>query len=195
MARLNNTLSPPMPIQLEPDSDWFDYGDDYIEDIRVWIANGALDVMGQAPTVTAHPFSLAGVFAMQSDSIYRRYDTRAPLRLPADSLGDSYVYVALSHPDRDLSELEGEVQAGFSTEIDPFKDSISYTVEYLPVPYMYYGIHGEEVAYHFRIKVNADDFKKGEAHFLRLFISYGEDEIPFGEALFHIQKYYSLEWI
>lgn len=195
MARLNNTLSPPMPIQLEPDSDWFEYGDDYIEDIRTWIENGALDIMGQAPTVTEHPFKLNGVFAMQNDSIYRRFESRNPLRLPTDSLAESYVYLALSHPERDVNELQGDIRIAFSKELSPFDDSLSYDVEYLPTPYMYYGYHGETVPFHFRVAVRPEFFTSREVYYMRLFIQNGAQETPSDEALFHIKKYYSIEWL
>jgi len=195
MARLNNILSPPMPIQLEPDSDWFEYGDDYIEDIRTWIENGALDIMGQAPTVTDHPFKLEGIFAMQNDSIYRRFDSRDPLRLPSDSVADSYIYLALSHPDREVSDLQGNVRAGFSKELTPYDDSISYALEYLPTPYMYYGYQGETIPFHFRLAVRPDSFAREETYYIRLFIQNESQEIPSDEALFHIKKYYSIEWL
>src|SRR6056297_2581 len=195
MARLNNILSPPMPIQLEPDSDWFEYGDDYIEDIRTWIENGALDIMGQAPTVTDHPFKLEGIFVMQNDSIYRRFDTRKPLRLPKDSIGDSYIYFALSHPERLPSELEDKVDLQFSTSLSPFQDSISQGVEYLPSPYMYYGYHGETIPFHFRVQIQAEQLDSNEVYFLRLFIPSESQKVPNEDALFHIKKYYSFEWM
>src|SRR5690606_23101164 len=41
MARLNNILTPAMPIQVDPGSDWPAKQAQYIENIRTWIANGA----------------------------------------------------------------------------------------------------------------------------------------------------------
>ena len=198
MARLNNTLSPPMPIQLEPDSDWFEYGDDYIEDIRSWIENGALDIMGQEPSVEGALFRLEGAFVMQNDSILRRFDTRTPLRLFVDSVGESYLYFALSHTDLDLQTLDGNIEIGFSQDPDSFESSIQFSVDFLPSSIMHYGYDGESIPYHFRLKVDQEDFEVGETYYMRLYLNPGgqiDQEIPSESALFHLKKYYSIEWI
>jgi len=195
MARLNNIISPPMPIQLEPDSDWFEYGDDYIEDIRQWIENGALDVMGQAPTVSGHPFSLDGAFVLQNDSIYRRFDSREPLRLPRDSFAESYIYFSISHPDRDLSQLGGAAEVQFSESVSPFQDSITQALEYLPSPYMYYGFHGGSIPFQFRVRIRPAELSSEAHYFMRIFISSAGQTVPTDKALFHIKKYYSFEWM
>ena len=41
MARLRNMVTPSMPIQIEPDSDWPQKKDQYINNIQTWINNGA----------------------------------------------------------------------------------------------------------------------------------------------------------
>jgi hypothetical protein len=198
MARLNNTLSPPMPIQLEPDSDWFEFGDDYIEDIRTWIENGALDIMGQEPSVEGALFRLEGAFAMQNDSILRRFDTRNPLRLFVDSVNESYLYFALSHTDLDLQTLEGSIEVGFSRDPDSFENSMESFVDYLPSSIMHYGYDGVSIPYHFRVEVHPEDFEAGETYYMRLYLRPGgqiDQEIPSESALFHLKKYYSIEWI
>ena len=51
MARLRNMVTPSMPIQIEPDSDWPQKKDQYINNIQTWINNGAPDIMGNVRCV------------------------------------------------------------------------------------------------------------------------------------------------
>ena len=39
MRRLDGTILPKMPIEIEPDSDWWEKSDDYIQNVRNWIEN------------------------------------------------------------------------------------------------------------------------------------------------------------
>ena len=52
MARLNFDIdgnSGVMPLIIDPDSDWPEKKDEYIENIRTWIQNGAKDIFGNDP--------------------------------------------------------------------------------------------------------------------------------------------------
>ncbi|MGB5031512.1 MAG: hypothetical protein WBO76_05320, partial [Saprospiraceae bacterium] len=51
LARLNNIVSPQMPIQIEPDSDWGRNKTKYIQLIETWIRNGAPSIDGTIPKV------------------------------------------------------------------------------------------------------------------------------------------------
>ena len=51
LKRLDGSITPPMPIDIEPDSDWWNKSDEYIQNVRNWIENGALDMAGNAPVL------------------------------------------------------------------------------------------------------------------------------------------------
>jgi hypothetical protein len=196
MARLNNLISPPMPIQLEPDSDWFEKGDDYIDDIKTWIENGALDIMGEAPTLEAEQIKARGVFAMQKDSIYRRNNIEAPLRLPLDSSQQSYIYFSLEHPTSPPSPFSVQ-DVAFSTESDDFDGKEMKELEYIPTAFEHYGYQGLPVDYHFRVQIYPEDFEPGQRYYFRVYVKDDQNplqELPGDEALYHIKNYYSIEW-
>ncbi len=197
MARLNNLISPPMPIQLEPESDWFEKGDDYIDDIKTWIENGALDVMGEAPTLSADKIKARGVFAMQKDSIYRRNNNDAPLRLPPDSSQQSYLYFSLEHPTLPASAFSVQ-EIAFSAGADDFEGRELKDLEYIPTSFEYYGYQGVPVEYHFRVQIHPEDFEPEQRYFFRLYVKDDQNplqELPGDQALYHIKNYFSIEWI
>ena len=82
LNRLNGNIQPPMPIEIEPDGDWLQNEEEYIQNVRTWIENGALDLAGNSPEPDIIKPSLVGAVAMYNGIVLGRQDGYGPIRVP-----------------------------------------------------------------------------------------------------------------
>ena len=96
LARLKNQLTPAMPIQIEPDSDWPAKKDEYISNIETWINNGAPDIMGNIRQINYPAPELLGAGASRGGQWLGRSGGTGPLIMPeVDTL--VRLYFAFGH--------------------------------------------------------------------------------------------------
>jgi hypothetical protein len=195
MARLNGQLLPYMPIQLEPDSDWVLNRDKYIENIRTWISNGARDIAGNLPGQSQATAKLAGVFAMNTDTILKREPNQGPIRVftEQDSLD---IYFAFRHDAFDPANFS-EHRVAFSEGFNGFQDPLlQLNLRKLVNPVFERGFYNQVVKYTHAVTVGRSALlDQHEKIFFRAYVKDAANpltEIPTDHGIFNIKNYMSL---
>lgn len=195
MARIDGTINPPMPFQLEPDSDWLINKEEYIQNIRNWINNGARDIMGNLPAETPLPRpGFRGMLAFQNDGLLNRQKDRAAVVVPSefDSL---HLFFSVTHSEMDVRNFN-ENSIRLNPEMNGFESATSRELEVLNVPLTGRGLYGDLEEYYHRFSIWPPDyFGEEDQMYLRLY--FGESgqpvtEIPTNEASYEIKSYLSL---
>jgi len=197
LARVNGIVTPQMPIQIEPDSDWGKRKDHYISLIRRWIEAGAPALDGSIPVAGLPQIRLKGCLALIDDTTFlERRPFSGPLLL--DSLRDSlYLYFSFGHDAQDpLSFTHNKIS--FHSNPHVF-DSTAVTSDLetgFPAIRMI-GLYGDSVSYTHRVLINPRMLMSGSRELY--FRTYLKDqfnplsEIPASKAIFSMKKYMSLE--
>ncbi|MBK9629635.1 MAG: hypothetical protein IPO62_00975 [Saprospiraceae bacterium] len=199
MARVNGLVTPAMPIQLEPDSDWEQKKSHYISMIRRWIEAGAPAIDGSIPIDGLPRIKLIGCMAIVKDTfLIVRKPFSGPLLI--DSLVDTIdLYFAFSHDAQspmsftnntisfsnhphvyDSTAVQKNLEIGFPTKLER-------------------GLYGDLVTYTHRIRISIKElFLNDQDVFFRVYLKDDRNpltEIPAHKAVFNLKKYMSFERI
>ena len=198
MARLEDRISPSMPIQIEPDSDWPSKGDEYIQNIRDWIAAGAPDIMGNVRQQNHPAPILDGAGATVDQNWQPRIRGTGPI-LIKDSVEQASFYFAFRHDNMDPRQFTYN-QIAFSSRPDVFDSTaVIYPLEVLSVPRKERGFYGNEVEYTHRVTIDtlsSMDVSQGQWYF-RVYVQDDKNpvtEIPTDNGIFYIKSYMSFQW-
>ena len=196
MSRLHGTISPPMPIQLEPDSDWALNREEYIENIRTWIAEGARDVMGNTPSDVVHPRThLAGAFARQGGELLRRKNHHGPL-IAVNDFEPVEFFLAFRNDAQSSDQLDHN-RFRFSADFNGFEEVNGFDMELRHQAEWERGMYGEEIPYFHRIEIPYETLAADSSQQL-FFRAYVKDiynpitEIPTNEGVYAIKEYMSI---
>lgn len=197
LARLNNLLTPAMPIQIEPDSDWPAKKNEYINNIRTWISNGAPDIMGNVRQVNHPAPVLLGAGASIADQWMTRSGGTGPLLMPPDAT-DVRLYFAFRHDELMPQELEYN-QIIFSANAEDVSGQPEQALQILATPRLERGFYGDIVAYTHYIDIHPQpdfDFNQ-QQWFFRVYVQDDQNpvtEIPTDNGIYYIKRYMSFRW-
>ncbi|HLF64798.1 MAG TPA: hypothetical protein VI603_13635 [Saprospiraceae bacterium] len=197
LARLNNLLTPAMPIQIEPDSDWPEKKDIYIGNIQNWISNGAPDIMGNIRLINYPAPVLLGAGASQADLWMSRDGGTGPLIMPVDA-SDIRFYFAFRHDVLMPEELQYN-RIAFSTNPNAFDGSEEQELHILASPRIERGFYAEFVSYTHYIDINpmTEFDPEQEQWYFRVYVQDDQNpvtEIPTDNGIFYIKSYMSFRW-
>lgn len=196
LARLNNFLTPQMPIQIEPDSDWPEKKSEYINNIQTWISNGAPDIMGNIRQINYPAPVLLGAGATESDVWMTRSGGTGPLIMP-ESATDVRLYFAFRHDELQPEELQYN-RVAFSIYPDE-SGAQELPLQILASPRYERGFYGDLVAYtHYLDIIPVTDFDHEEDQwFFRVYVQDDQNpvtEIPTDYGIYYIKNYMSFRW-
>ena len=144
--RLSNDLngnSGIMPLWLEADSDYPINKDEYIQRIKSWISNGALDMYGNETIKANYPPVVKGIEVYQNQKILNRVGVYEPVNANSRG-GEIEVFVSLYDKEGKLGQLEN-LKVGLSSRPDSF--DISNLIDLQPTtPRMSKGLFNEVVS-------------------------------------------------
>ena len=199
MARLENRLTPFMPIQVDPDSDWPEKGDEYIQNIRDWIAAGAPDITGTVRQENYPAPVLLGAGAEVDQDWQIRLGGTGPLLLN-DSIKSAQFYFAFKHDVIDPEDFTYN-QVAFSTIPDNFHDSVAIKLplEVLSTPLKERGFYGDQVDYTHRVNIDPMSILDPavDQWYFRVYVQDDKNpvtEIPTDNGIFYIKSYMSFQW-
>jgi hypothetical protein len=197
MARLNGILTPIMPIQIEPDSDWPEKKDQYIANVRDWISNGAPDIMGNVRQINYPAPVLLGAGATENDIWMLRTGGTGPLIMPvnADAVR---LYFAFRHEHLMPEELQYN-RIAFSDNANSFDGATERQLQILGSPRVERGFYQEFVSFTHYIDINpaADFDQEQEQWYFRVYVQDDQNpvtEIPTDNGIFYIKSYMSFRW-
>ena len=192
MRRLDGTILPPMPIEIEPDSEWWEKEDEFIQNVKNWIENGALDLNGNAPQLNHINPTIMGVVAKVSDTLITRLNGFGPIIIPdsADHVDIYFAFDPINNPD-DFSVNEFTLGYG----IDEFTPDITMNMEIMDNPIGEYGLYGEAIFFTHKMTLDLSEMTFTDDHvFFRIRVQDGSGpttEIPSDNGLYYIKEYMS----
>lgn len=196
LARLKNLLTPAMPIQIEPDSDWPQKKDQYINHIQTWIANGAPDITGNIRTQN-HPMpELIGAGAAEANVWMTRSQNTGPIIMPVNATSIR-LFFAFSHalimPDQFTYN-----KIAFSSDANDFSGASQQSLQILGTPRVERSFYGELVSYTHYIDINPAAFNlQEEQWYFRVYVQDEQNpvtEIPTNNGIYYIKNYMSFSW-
>ncbi len=197
LARLHNIVSPQMPIQIEPDSDWARNKSKYIQFIETWIQNGAASIDGTLPKEGIPQAQLLGCFASYRDTgKIERVPFNGPLII--DSLIDSIdLFFAYKHDGQNpLSFTTNEIRFSQSPHLYD-STQIIMKMELVMPPLRQIGLYGDSVSYTHKLRLsNKNLFLNQKQIFFKTLVKdqlNPTTELPGERAVFSIKKYMSFE--
>ncbi len=197
LGRLKGHLTPAMPIEVEPDSDWPQKKNEYISHIETWINNGAPDIAGNIRHINYPSPVLLGAGASQANIWMARSGDIGPLIVPAIA-SNIRLYFAFRH-DHLMPEQLQYNQIAFSTNANEFSGAVEQPLHILGSPRYERGFYGDSVAFTHYIDINpsADFDADQEQWYFRVYVQDDQNpvtEIPTDNGIFYIKSYMSFRW-
>lgn len=197
MARLTFDIddnSGIMPLVIEPESDWPDKKQEYIQNIRDWINDGAKDILGNSPGLSNNSLpQMEGVVGRGENWLGREDGGQGALRFPK-TWDEIELFFSFSDDDTDPSQF-GNNKIQLSRTADGFASIAEFNLEVLSSPISRTGYYGEEVNYTHRAVFNPNDFAElEEIIYFRVYVSDSGNpvtEIPAEGGAFYIKDYFS----
>ncbi|MDA9774092.1 hypothetical protein N9B82_03970 [Saprospiraceae bacterium] len=193
ISRLNGDITPPMPIEVEPDGDWLEKEDEYIQNVRNWIENGALDLAGNSPELNIVLPSLMGASAFYNGLVLKRENGYGSIIVP-DSVSVVQFYLAFDPLNQPEMFTENELSFGFEDD-DGFQEISNIIMDVLDVPVNDYGLYGTLIDYTHSIQLDLNALSLNEEkYFMRIRVQDGTNpitEIPANNGLYYIKEYMS----
>jgi hypothetical protein len=166
-----NDFEARMPLEVDPDSDWPNKQAEYIENIKTWINEGALDQLGNAPTIPNNEPQLNGIVAFADGSSNRlsRNGSNSPMNFPSSGF-NLEIWFSLSDDTSPTNSLEIE-KVLFSNKLNDFTEATELSATYDGSSISHPGIKGENVNYNFKTTIQPGSIgTKGETIFMRIFV-------------------------
>jgi hypothetical protein len=197
MARLKNLITPAMPIQVDPDSDWPQKKDQYINNIQTWINNGAPDIMGNVRQINYPAPELLGAGASEANQWMIRDADIGPLVMPPGAT-NVRLYFAFRHDILQPEQLTYN-QIAFSEDANTFDGAEQRQLQILATPRNERGFYGNVVAYTHYIDINptAEFNLQQEQWYFRVYVQDAQNpvtEIPTNNGIYYIKSYMSFRW-
>jgi len=184
-----------MPLAVDPDSDWPEKKNEYLENIRTWINNGAPDMFGNLPQEGNLQPQLAGVVAFASGSTtpLDRKPGKGSIKVPQ---GTSSVDIWFALTDEETNPQDfthNKVKFG-----DNLNDFVDYPEEDATIvsPIMEDDYFGDPANYYHKITYNTSALPEGKVVFFRIYVNDGgvlNTELPNDGGATYIKLYASLE--
>ena len=198
LARLENIISPQMPFQVEPDSDWTEKRNEYIQNIRTWISEGARDIAGNVREEVYPAPILLGAGAEVLNIWMPRSGNTGPIQIQRDNALIDF-YFSFQHDILEPEDLTYN-KIAFSNVPNDFDSTTMMSLELLPTPIMERGFYGENVLYSHKISLdmNTDLDPNEDLWYFRVFIQDDVNpvtEIPTDDGIYYIKNYMSFEKI
>lgn len=198
LARLEDRLAPPMPIQIEPDSDWPEKRSEYIDNIRTWIEAGAPDITGTVRTRKYPRPILLGAGAVVDGEWRERSGGSGPIFMPRGE-EDASLYFAFRHDNIDPGDLTYN-KIAFSTNPNVFDSTqVVMDLEIMSSTRAERGFYGDIVDYTHRVQFDpqVDLDPDEEQWYFRVYVQDDENdvtEIPTDNGIFYVKSYMSYIW-
>ena len=187
-----------MPLEIVPESDYPDKKNEYIQDIKDWINDGAQDIFGNtATTINLRP-QLNGfnITETGNTTIFSR-TIKGVIKIPA-SITNIDLYIAISDKETNVNYLTiNKLQCSISR--DDFSQSSEYTMNVIPV-INELGYLGLTTQYYHKVSISNIDllWPINQRVFIKAIVNDGtnpDSDLPGINTLEHLKNFYSFERI
>ncbi len=192
--RITGLISPAMPIEIEPDSDWPTNKSQYIKDIENWILDGAPDIMGIPAGQSGIAPSITGLSIYVNDIKQVRPANYRPIKVTADF---DQIEFLLSVNEELLTQDISKIILGIYSDSDYTTQVCSKELLRLSDSRFDYGLSGTEIAHHYTMSFNLDCLTEATSQwYVRADIILVDDSsyiVPHDEVIYYIKDYLSFE--
>ncbi len=186
-----------MPLVVEPGSDWNQKKDQYIQNIRNWINNGAKDFEGKDPQTADYPPQAEGMLAFNAGTTtggFGRAGKYEPLQVPAGT-GNVDIWVCVTDDKLGATGISGVDMNYTQNPFDFSKGGASPMTKVSPQTFK--TVYGTDNQYAFKATVDLSSFKKNDVLWFRFFCTDGKNSVslPSDLSLFNLKKYLCIKII
>jgi len=184
-----------MPLVVEPGSDWDAKRNEYIQNVRNWIQNGAKDLYGNSPGTSNLAPQLNGIFITVSGSsvpLERNVSTGA-LVVPTGT-SNIDVYVSISDDNTPVNQL-GVLKLKTGATLNNFSALPELSLTAI-AGVSQIGYSGSQVSYQHKIILPVSGLTLYQKQFIRVYVQDDQPvvtEIPSVNSAEHIRNYYSFQ--
>lgn len=181
-----------MPLELNPGTDWITKKQEYIENIRTWIDNGAADVNGNLPTVGNQLPQMSGVvgFIGGTTTPLDREPGLGPIKVPAGT-ANLEIWFSIEDAETNLLDLSYN-KVKVSNDLNDFGGIPEYPLNVVTNGPTAPGYLGDNVNFTHSFTFDASSYATGTTLFLRVYVQ--DDgptltEIPTQGSFNYIKEY------
>ncbi|MEM7374929.1 MAG: hypothetical protein AAF587_40425 [Bacteroidota bacterium] len=195
--RLNRDIdgqSGRMPLGIDPDSDWPEKKETYLEHIQSWINSGAKDMFGNLPQQGNILPSSRGMvaFADGAGTILDRQSGSGPVVVPS---GTSQLILWFSFEDDETESAQLLYnQLKVSLSANAFDGSNEQALE-IETPITEVGLFGSPEFFSHKISLSVTSYSSGDQVFVRTYVKEPAQstlvEIPSDESALYMKQYFS----
>ncbi|MFT5919557.1 MAG: hypothetical protein ACI9FU_001369 [Granulosicoccus sp.] len=181
-----------MPLIVDPDNDWQETNSTHLNNIRMWIENGALDMFGNPAPSGDHQPGFHGVYA-EADGI--PCDLAGRIRVPVGSQNVT-VWVSISDNETSLDQFSyNKVRMGTNVLYNYDTVSTEMNLNYDPTPITKPGMFGGNVEYYHSFTFSTASWNPELSHYFRVYVKdplqEENTEMPQDGSAIHIKKFFS----
>ena len=184
-----------MPLALEEESDWLQKKNEYIDNIKTWINNGAKDQFGKTPSQVDFKPVMKGMIGFYNGGTEaKRGGNFSPIEVP---LGAGGVEVWIAYED-DNTAVNSFTTNTVKFGINPYGWDTAKTANMqIPgSPKMANGFDRKEHTYYHKVFIPFTGYKVDDVLWVRTFVSdnvNGVTEIPGDNSLLTAKKYFTIK--
>ncbi|MGB1315690.1 MAG: hypothetical protein ACPG4Y_06690 [Chitinophagales bacterium] len=185
-----------MPLEVSPDSDWNEKKEQYIQDVRDWINEGAKDISGNVATEINLKPQLTGFYitAAGSSTPFPR-NVNGVIKVPSTATNiDLYIGIEDKETSSDLLTIN---ELLLSKAQNNFDQATTYNMSIInPITNLGYG--GNNTSYYHKVSISGIDmlYQNDEYVFIKAIVNDAVNEnanLPGENTLDHIKYYYSFK--
>jgi len=181
-----------MPLALEPDSDWEQKKDEYLDNIKQWINDGAKDMFGNPPLNGNLQPAMRGVAAYANGNLLQRNSGDGYVSVPP-GVSSIDIWVALYDDNTTVDKLEHN-KVKFAASLNDFDNALEKDLT-IESPITEIGYFGEPVQYFHKVSLDVTSYGAGERVFMRVYVKdpalSNITEIPGSGSNTYIKEYFS----
>ncbi len=197
MARLTIDIdnnSGIMPLAVEPDSDWPNNSDAYIQNVSDWIQAGAKDLFGNSPNTSNQLPQMEGAMARANGVWLERSGNGQSSISILETVNSIELFFAFSDDATSSQDLT-ENTVRFSSQKNDYENAETLNLQVSNSAEQQVGYFGNTVSYYHSITINPQDYASlGETIYFRTKIKDGDNpviEIPADAGADYIKDYFS----
>lgn len=183
-----------MPLAVDPSSDYPAKKDEYIQNIKTWIQNGARDPMGNAPGTYSLVPKMEGVWGRVNNQTLDRKDAgQGAVRIPLGTT-QAEILFAFSDDQTPSDQFTGN-QIKIQSNPNGFEPATAITLEKLSTPVTGTGYYGGTVQYTHRWTFDPAQYTSlNKIAFFRVYVKDADNpltEMPTDAGAYYIKNYFS----
>lgn len=187
-----------MPLEILPESDYIDKKDQYIQDLKDWINNGAKDIFGnEANSINLRPQLTGFNISNAGSSVLIDRNIQGVIHIPA-SVTNIDLYIAIKDKESTANQLTvNKLECSISR--DDFSSASQYNMNIITA-ISQTGYGGSSTQFYHKISISNIDllWPIGQRVFIKAIVNDGvnpDSDLPGINTLEHLKNFYSFERI